>query len=87
MCYPCQLWNRAAELVIRSTGAGRFIAPAGRVISVRRSVYYGADCFISDRPVDYRGIRCLLPFDPHRSNAPQITRHLRKRSTCGQEVH
>jgi hypothetical protein len=59
----CMLFSRHAlpqtcrvvfldEPVIRSTGAGLFIAPAGHVISMRRSVYYGADSFISDRPVD-----------------------------------
>jgi hypothetical protein len=47
-----------AELVIRSTGAGLFITAAGHVISGRRSVYYGADCFIPGRSVD--GSRCPL---------------------------
>jgi hypothetical protein len=48
-----------AELVIRSTGAGLFITAAGRVISGRRSVYYGADCFIPVRPVDVSAVHCL----------------------------
>ena len=48
----------AAELVIRSTGAGLFITAAGHAISVRRSVYYGADCFIPVRSVDVS--RCPL---------------------------
>jgi hypothetical protein len=36
----------AAELVIRSTGASLCITAAGHLISGRRSVNYGADCFI-----------------------------------------
>jgi hypothetical protein len=47
-----------AELVIRSTGAGLFITAAGLVIAVRRSVYYGAVCFIPVRSVDVS--RCPL---------------------------
>ncbi len=41
-------WTGAgvAELVIRSTDAGRFITAAGRVISRCRSDYYGTDSFI-----------------------------------------
>ena len=42
----------AAELVIRSTGAGLFITAARHAISVRRSARYGADCFIPVRSVD-----------------------------------
>jgi hypothetical protein len=44
--------------VVKSTGAGPFITAAGLVISVRRSVYYGADCDIPVRSVDLS--RCPL---------------------------
>src|SRR5947209_12285443 len=46
------------NLVIRSTGAGLFITAGGHVISGRRSVYYGAHCFIPVRPVNVS--RCPL---------------------------
>src|SRR5690348_2627370 len=49
-----------AELVIRSTGASRFITAAGHVISGRRSVYCGADCFISAGRSVYHGVGDLL---------------------------
>jgi hypothetical protein len=39
-------------LVIVSSGPGLFIIASGIVISVRPSVYHGADCFIPVRAVD-----------------------------------
>jgi hypothetical protein len=38
--------------VIKSTRADLYITTVGHVISGRRSVYYGADCFIPVRPVN-----------------------------------
>jgi len=46
--------------VIRSTGASLFITAAGHVISGRRSVYCGADCFISAGRSVYHGVGDLL---------------------------
>jgi hypothetical protein len=56
-----------AELVIRSTGAGLFIPATGHVISRRRSVYYGADCFIPVSPVatGYNRARLALAGSPN----------------------
>jgi hypothetical protein len=48
--------------VIRSTGASFFITAAGLAISVRRSVYYGADCFIPVRSVDVSQYPLFIAF-------------------------
>lgn len=50
---------RPAELVIRSTGTGLFIARAGHAISAHRSVYHGAGLSITVARSVYYGCRSL----------------------------
>src|SRR6516162_2485468 len=48
--------------MIIATGAGLLITTAGHAISVRRSVYYGADCFLPVRSLMDHSVRCLYSF-------------------------
>jgi hypothetical protein len=60
----------AAELVIRSTGAGLFITAAGHVISgAGLSITAPIALFRFARSM-YHGVRCLLSFDPHPLKRP-----------------